>query len=309
MLSRFLQHPLRHYASTMSDEFTGPRVGKITADRTAVIGKDAWLFIYEGGNSYKGAYMEPDHFNAGERWSSLIDLRQRKADALGIQMLHLVIPNKLTLLPDYFPESLNSSITYTLSNLIFANCDANLSIPISDLRNPDVVESVFRRNDSHLTVAGNAYLVDIALARLGLGNIAIENPIVPTTVVTQVGDLGIKFPKKLGELVHAPDFKSGFLDQARLEKTREVLNPPRHLGSQIAFRNKNAPIDKKIVVYGNSFFSLCPSWGMSPFFAALFKEFHFIWSYEIDFDQCRELEADIVLFQTCERFLSRVPAQ
>lgn len=309
MLSRFLQNPLSHYASTMSEEFTGPRVGKITADRTAVIGKNSWLFIYEGGNSYKNGYMEADHLNTGERWASLIDTRQRKAESQGMQMLHLVIPNKLTLLPDFFPEPLNSSITYTLSSLIFSNCDANLSIPISELRRPDAVESVYRRNDSHLTIAGNAYIVEIILERLGLSNLNIEQPIIPTTIVTQIGDLGIKFPVKLGEQVHAPDFKAGFLDQSRPLKINEKLNPPRHLGSEISFRNESAPIDRKIVVYGNSFCSLSPSWGMSPFFAALFKEFHFIWSYEVNFEQCRNLDADIILFQTCERFLPRVPSR
>jgi len=309
MLSRFLQHPISYYASAMSDDFTAPRVGKITDDRSAIIGKDAWLFIYEGGNSYKGAYIEPDSLNAGERWASLIESRQQKADALGINMLHLIIPNKLTLLPQYFPEKLNSSITYAMSDLIFANCDANLSIPINELRSSDIVESIYRRNDSHLTIGGNSCIVDIALDRLGLGGISIENSTIPTTVVTQVGDLGIKFPKKLGEQVHAPDFKSGFLGQAGLVKTRESLNPPRHLGSEISFRNENAPIDKTLVVYGNSFCSLSPSWGMSPFFASLFREFHFIWSYEIDFEQCKQIGADIVLFQTCERFLSRVPSR
>ncbi|WP_161893083.1 hypothetical protein [Pseudomonas juntendi] len=309
MLSRFLKNPLSEYASIMSDEFTGPRVGKVTDDRTAVIGRDAWLFIYEGGNQYKTAYMEPDQYGLGESWASLIEMRQRKADSLGIQILHLVIPNKLTLLPQYFPEKLNSSISYALSSLIFANCDADLLIPINELRNPDVSGSVFRRNDSHFTIAGNACVTDIVLSRLGMSNINIENSIVPTSVVKQVGDLGIKFPKKIGEHLHAPDFKNGFLDQSKIHKIKELINPPRHLGSQVSFRNNNAPIDKKIVVYGNSFFSMCPSWGMSPFFAALFKEFHFIWSYEVDFDQCKDIGADIVLFQTCERFLSRVPAR
>lgn len=292
----------------MSDEFTGPRVGKVTDDRTAVIGRDSWLFIYEGGNGYKTAYMDPDQYGAGERWASLIEMRQRKADSLGMQMLHLVIPNKLTLLPDYFPEKLNSSVSYILSSLVFANCDANLSIPINELKNPEVVNSVFRKNDSHFTIAGNSCVTEIVLYRLGLSNIIIDRPIIPTSVVKQVGDLGVKFPKKLGEHLHAPDFKSGFLNQNNIKKIKEVLNPPRHLGSKISFRNENAPIDKKIVVYGNSFFSMCPSWGMSPFFAALFKEFHFVWSYEVDFDECSLIGADIVLFQTCERFLSRVPS-
>jgi len=71
--------------------------------------------------------------------------------------------------------------------------------------------------------------------------------------------------------------------------------------------NERAPIDKKIVVFGNSFFEKIPSWGLSPYFAAIFREFHFFWSPEVNMDYCINVKPDIVIAQTCERFMCKLP--
>jgi hypothetical protein len=124
--------------------------------------------------------------------------------------------------------------------------------------------------------------------------------------VIHEGDLGGKFDNPLREELFAPNFSSGFFSQGHLEKINEIITQTFN-GTRQIFLNKKAAIDKKMVVFGNSFFEKTPSWGLSPFFAGLFKEYHFIWSPNLDMEYCARVSADIVIAQTCERFLTRLP--
>ncbi len=81
-----------------------------------------------------------------------------------------------------------------------------------------------------------------------------------------------------------------------------------HLGITRKFINQNAPINKRVLCFGNSFFerggtSRCLTW----FFARLFREFIFIWSPAMEKRVILRERPDIVLCQTIERFLYRIP--
>ena len=78
-------------------------------------------------------------------------------------------------------------------------------------------------------------------------------------------------------------------------------------GSRYAFRNSAAPIDRKVLVFGNSFFQNGDfahhlSWWAKHFFA----DFTFIWEPDVDWALVDELAPDVVVGQTIERFLPRV---
>ena len=102
------------------------------------------------------------------------------------------------------------------------------------------------------------------------------------TVTTEhVGDLGGKFKREISEYLHAPLWSSGLLILGSIRKVQDVSSPG-YNGIEQVFMNPTAPVKKKIMVLGNSFFERVPSWGLSPFFTALFQEFYFIWSPGID---------------------------
>jgi hypothetical protein len=63
-----------------------------------------------------------------------------------------------------------------------------------------------------------------------------------------------------------------------------------------------------VLVFGNSFFSDVPSQAfVSWWFARFFRQYHFVWSPDFDLELIRSVQPDIVLGQTVERFLTRVP--
>jgi hypothetical protein len=302
MYTKFLPLPIDQYASVPFDGW--PAEGAISDDRSAVVGWNGWCFIYEGGNSYRNGYLNFDQKNLGQLWARLIEQRAKACRAFGFDFYQVIVPNKLTILPEYFPEILNSEITFILAGLLEANPGAEIIVPIDQFRHSEVRHAVFRRNDSHLTLAGNAMLADIILKKMDV--LKIQPATVTPKCVVHNGDLGSKFSTVAVEHVYVPDFSSGFLGSGDLVKVSETIVNGFN-GTRQVFRNENAIIQKVLVVFGNSFFERTPSWGVSPFFASLFKSFHFIWAPEIDIAYCQAVSADVVIAQTCERFLPIIP--
>ena len=106
--TKFLKEPLAAYASTTT--FAPERVGEISDDRSVVVGRNGWCFIYEGSNNYRAACHDKCLVTLGDEWARLIEQRQRICGALGILFLHLIVPNKATLMPEHFPEPLNTTL-------------------------------------------------------------------------------------------------------------------------------------------------------------------------------------------------------
>ncbi|WP_314435302.1 hypothetical protein [Massilia timonae] len=280
-------------------------VGKASEDLSAVIGKNNWCFIYRGSNDYRGGYLSEDVNQLGQRWVTLVENRHSICAKLGAEFLQLIVPNKLSILPDCFPEVLNSEVTFILQNYLTSHLSQTALIPLKEFREKSVRDAVFRRNDSHLTVGGNALLAELILEKLGFGEKKFETVVIGYT--QHKGDLGGKFSPPIEEKLAAPSFSKGLLDQKNIEKVREVINPSFNGTSQV-FLNRNAPIKAKLIVFGNSFFERVPSWGLSPFFASIFEEFHFIWSSDVDFKYIARERPDYVIAQTCERFMSKLPS-
>jgi hypothetical protein len=297
----FLKEPLAAYASTLT--IPPERIGDVSDDRSAVVGHNDWCFIYEGSNNYRGAYYDAGLASLGDQWAKVIEQRQHICDMLGVKFLQLIVPNKATLMPENFPEPLNAGITTVLQRLFKAAPAANILCPVEQMRHPSLREVVFRRNDSHLTVAGNAYLVKAILETSRI-NVDYMPPI-EICKTNHIGDLGSKFKFPITEAFYAPRFDAGLLDQASITKTHEVIVDGFN-GIRQSFHNPFAPIKQTILIFGNSFFERVPSWGISPIFVALFENFHFIWTARFDDIEIRSLKPDLIICQTCERFLNRL---
>ena len=299
--SIFLARELASYASTAT--FPDEAVGIVSADRSAVIGRAGWCFIYEGGNNYKGAYEDETLAPLGDQWARLIEQRQRFCDNLGIRFLQLIVPNKATLMPENFPVPLGSGITTVLERLLKAEPNAKLVCPVEKMRVSDVRDCIFRRNDSHLTVAGNALLIESLLHQLNLSIDGMSQ--IEVISASQIGDLGGKFDEPMSELLWAPRFDHGLLDRSGIEKTQDFIVDGFN-GTVQSFLNQKAQLKLKVLAFGNSFFERVPSWGMSPIAASIFKEFTFMWTPEFDKAAVMSVQPDIVICQTCERFLTNL---
>lgn len=296
-----LNKSLVDYAS--STTIDPGRIGEISNDRSAIVGRDGWCFIYEGSNNYRAAYLDQRLAPLAEEWARLIAQRQSYCDSLGIHFIQIIVPNKATLMPERFPERIGSGMTTILQKLLDASPAANLICPVEEMRQSSVREAIFRRNDSHLTLAGNTFITELIFNASGVDIGYV--PRIEVCKVNHVGDLGSKFNTPIVESFYAPRFDIGLLNQEKIEKTYEVVIEGFN-GTKQSFHNPGAPIKKTVLVFGNSFFERNPSWGISPLFIALFENFHFIWAPRFIVEEVRSLNPDLVLSQTCERFLTKV---
>ncbi len=279
--------------------------GQVSADRSAIIGKNGWCFIYEGSNNYKTPYTNTEQAHLGDAWGELILHRSAHFKRKSMQFLQIIIPNKLSIINEFFPEPLPHNQSSFMNRLITTYNIPNLLIPLTHWRINFLKGEVFRRSDSHLSIIGNIMLLCQILDELKLG--VPPQAGVAVRVSHQTGDLGSKFTPALKEEMFIPEFRQGILSGI---EHFNVVNESIKTGSsgvRQVFINKEAPFKKKIVVFGNSFFDRVPSWGLSPFFCALFQEFHFLWKSNIDTQYCEKIGADIVIGQTCERFMTQVP--
>lgn len=167
--------------------------------------------------------------------------------------------------------------------------------------------SVIRRIDSHWTPYGAWRKFSIILNSLGFKT---EEDFDFGRVAYFPGDLGNAYEySNFREQMNFPS-----IAQFRhLEEKLECLerNQPEndgHVGSRFVWKNEGSHTNLRVVAFGNSFFergsdAACLSWWA----ARWFREFHFIWNAEVDYEYVDLVRPDVVICQKIERFLPRVP--
>ncbi len=302
-VSSLLPLSLNEYGSQITSSL--PEPGSISLDQSAIVGNNSWIFLYKGSNLYYEGYLEEDQSLLAEKWMALIARREQRLSAQGITCCHVIVPNKASVLPDSYPFKLPRKQTDILTRILRSDNNRVLC-PVSDWRDGAIANSIYRRNDSHLTIAGNAYLAELVFSCIDLPLVCSQ--FVETSSVEHVGDLGVKFNPGVAENFQAPSFSSGLLNQGLIQKTNEYIPSNGLNGTKQSFLNSEPVYNKSILIFGNSFFEKCPSWGITPIFSALFRETHFVWSADIAYEIVDRVLPDIVIAQTCERFLCRVPS-
>jgi hypothetical protein len=89
----------------------------------------------------------------------------------------------------------------------------------------------------------------------------------------------------------------------------EISRVGGHIGTIRVFHCDDAPDERTMVVFGDSYsFGDDTYQGLSWFLAQVFREVHFIWApFGWDPDYLDSVGAELVVCQTAERFVGRVP--
>jgi alginate O-acetyltransferase complex protein AlgJ len=286
----------------------GLQPGVRSADEIAIVGHEGWLFLCGGTNAnldqYVGeAQVEPDWL---AKWQEAVRRRETVARELGLATALLVVPDKLAVYEEHYPEELPRVGPRPVERL---RADAELPIfyPLDDLRAAAASgEEVYMRTDTHLTFRGNQLLAASVMGALGVQ----EQPdlsSLPLRAYPVSGDLGAKFDPPIVGIVREP----GSLGDAQIveDNRAEIAAVDGHIGTRRVFRNDRAPDPRLAVVFGDSFGFSAPNYqGVSWFMAQVFREVHFIWiPFGWDTDYIREASAEVVLVQGAERFVARAP--
>lgn len=286
----------------------GLQPGTRSDDEIAIVGHDGWLFLCGGTNANLGQYVGAVEMEPGwlEEWRRVLDRRAEETRAMGVATAFMVVPDKLAVYEEHYPEDLTKSGPRPIERLLAAP-GTPIVYPLGELRAAAAAgEEVYMRTDTHLTFRGNELLFLAAMEGL-----EIESPpdlsALPLRSYPIAGDLGVKFDPQIVSIVSEP----GSLHHARIgeDNRAEIEAVNGHIGTRRVFHNDQAPDQRVAVIFGDSFgFASAYYQGLSWFMAQVFREVHFVWvPFGWDADYVRAVGAEAVLVQGAERFVARVP--
>lgn len=281
--------------------------GTRSPDGDAVVGQAGWLFLCGGTNANLGQYVGEVPTDAGwlPAWRELMRRRDAEARALGATAALLVVPEKLAVYEERYPDPLVRSGPRPVERLLAAG-DVPLLYPLAQLRAAAEREPAYLRTDTHLTFHGNAALFEAVRGALGVEAPPGVASLSPASHLI-AGDLGAKFDPPVVEVVTAP---RTFGDARVVEDNRaEIAAVGGHVGTRRVLANERAPDARVAVVFGDSFgFPADHYHGVAWWLAQVFRETHFVWvPFGWDPAYVRAVGAEVVLMEGAERFAAQVP--
>jgi hypothetical protein len=294
-------------------------------DGSALLGRDGFIFVYGGSNDVVSLYATGDDEAqaVATSWSELFAQRAAALAGRGIAYVQMIIPEKSTVLPDLAPRELTPITPFLkfLEDAMVAAAPARyyLSIAASpDFKNRG--REIFRKVDSHLSPDG-AFCIIKSL----LGHMVRAYKDLPAPVETVLEQLGLTVqPGRVrlagGDLAqrffgvplfeHYQPMEAPALTALTHAIVTQISAIPEgdHIGTRMVYANPHAPLPLKLVAFANSFFEKGKSdYQISWWCRHLFREFHFLWQPEVDYAYIDSVKPDLVICQTIERFLNKVP--
>ncbi len=281
-----------------------PTLGLVSTDETAIVGKDGWLFLYQGSNRYfSGYFSSPEDSRMADIWSAYIDNARKILHEMNVKFYFSLVPNKASVLPDLYPFELPRAITGRAARVL-ARLDPTEQDGFESIRANINRHAIFRRNDTHLTEFGNLLLAHSMLRGVGLELPWHHYDFAVVRCVHHDGDLGHRFRPAATEVLRRLQHP---LQTAAVTRRDGAIRRGAHLGSGYEASNPQAPAALRLLIFGNSFVEHLPSWGSAMQLCASVKTVRFVWWPGIDFAEVKAWAPDAVVFQTCERFLNRDP--
>jgi hypothetical protein len=290
-------------------------VGTLSPSGVVTVGHEGYLYVAGGTNHLVQQYaLEPSSpfvARTAVEWISLISKRAQLFADLGIVYRQLIIPEKASVIPEYFPVIISPPtplMKAVEAEIAARSALARWYVPVRHAMTTSPARLQFlRKLDSHLSPAGAGFLCSLILKHMAL-------PTPPDTTFSERrlggGDLADHFVDfRAREVVSFPVPDQFAAPSASVQKVREQsVSSGRHVGARTIWRNSNARIPGKLMVFGNSFFEHGDSESMlSWWFARCFAEYHFVWSPEVDFAYVDHIRPDYVICQTIERYMHVVP--
>ena len=280
--------------------------GTVSADGIAIVGHEGWLFIKSGTNSTLVQHRGENPPSAAwlGAWMDALAVRRREADELGIDLACLVVPDKLAIYEDRFPEPIEPLGPRPALRLLERAGEA-LLYPLEELRAARAAGEVALRTDTHLTVRGNRVLAAATMRGLGLAPPA--EPDLPLREQVASGDLGQHFAPRIVEVSSVLAGLGGA--QIVADNRDEIGALDAHVGTRRVLRNPSAPDPRVAVLIGDSYGFPSPYYqGLGWWLAQTFAELHFLWvPFGWDPSYLRDVGAGVAVVQTAERFVGRVP--
>lgn len=285
--------------------------GSRSPDNSAVVGLRGHLFLTGGSNSLLSQYQAPvDDALASQagRWVDVFEKRRTGCEARGIRYLQTVIPEKLTVLRADAPISIDGPsplFREIESRLLGSDFYISGLEPFEGWSSDD---DPYLMADTHLSATGAQRVFASLAARIDPALVPVIDAYRMDKVRYDVGDLTARFELPIHSRIAEPsDAQVSAHGEGLTMVTKHFPPTNGSIGRRFGWVNTAAPSDLKVLVFGNSFFSIGDFAGQLSWWGKhLFREFHFHWGPDLDWDLVDELRPDVVLGQTVERFLGKL---
>ncbi len=227
-------------------------VGLVTGDGSARFSREGFLLPIEAGKLPARYLADPHSLTLDAtvaRWRDLLIRRAHSLADAGVAFSGALLPDKLTLLADYFPEpivvppALMAGVELMIAGELGLAGAVDPILPL--LRADPAMTEIYRRIDPGLTPYGNWQLFQILISRLGHAAGIKLNFSARKLVRPVAGDHFFDVP--MFEEIHETDSAVVM----RYASTVETLPAREGYDEWQSWRNEQAPIDQIIVLYGD----------------------------------------------------------
>ncbi|GAB1364554.1 hypothetical protein MASR1M32_37900 [Rhodobacter sp.] len=281
-------------------------------------GKDGWIFLTGGSNQSLDLFSsKKTPFTSGilSNWEELLRRRSTRAANLGARYLHLIAPEKLSVYPEFYIGDLEVDVRPGAQLQARAQACGLSNVLIDPVAfygkvNPNI--QLYWKTDTHWTYWGCFAAYQLLMSRFGLQ----ANPSLaqrPFHEGEVQFDLGAKLhtPRKETARFYQPVQNAERVFANQLvefqESNRRFSEIELHVGTSVIYHNTSPDaIDARIVLFGDSFSEYRPHL-LTGLLAETFRETHFLWTTNLDFDYVEQVRPDYLVTESAERFMSRVP--
>ncbi|MET7247790.1 hypothetical protein ABZT49_31015 [Methylobacterium sp. EM32] len=281
------------------------------------IGQDGWLFLTVGTNRAADLYANtPEVWRLLRDWRRLLLARAACAERLGARYLHLSSPEKLSVYDHKFvgagPVRASRSPTRRLGQLLrLSPTGRRLWVDaLTPLRAGRDAAELYYRTDTHWTSHGTFVAYRAVCEACGAAPIDDLLETRPVHTATLRMDLGEKLQFPVTETAPYREIRQ----RARIAQENRLHALARrdpdlalHTGVQVGFRTDDPAADPRTLLVFGSSYSGYNALGLTSMLGETFRCVHFVWSADIDWGLVARLRPAILLTESAERYMTRLP--
>lgn len=280
----------------------------------AVMGSGGVMFLTGGSNSLLEQYRMPrdQAEDLAEEWVRLLHGRAERCAELGIQYVQTILPEKLTVLPELAPVQVNDATPIFRAVVQRLRRESWWVNVLPSLERMVPKRASFFALDTHLSPLGTQTVAEELFGAVEPRLRGVVRGVPMSTTGARRGDLG----KYFGSL---PFYEQYMLAEEHDlhpygEGVSQTANgdagADQHEGLWFDFASTTAPSTKSVMTFGSSSFGTGDHSERLGWWAKhLFAEYRMRWQSEFDWEQIERVRPDVVIGQTIERFMPKVPAQ
>ena len=268
-----------------------------SAEPSALIGRDGWLFLTGDSNDVLGQHTGALSFGAEWRrdWARRLAARMEVMGKLGTDWTYLMAPDKESVYTDKLPADIELAERRPVHDFldIAQACGAPVIYPLAELEAAKDAGPVYFQTDTHWTALGCHVAYRVICDRLALRG--IELPILADDQIEWAETWG---PGDLGSKLEPDVFGRGLSARVRAPRSKLVSdNRVRGTGRMCIYESDRADAPTAVIL-GTSFapMTLC-------FFKESFRRLVFVHTSSHDERLLRRERPDVVITIRAERGL------